>query len=399
MVVKDVQAAESKELAVIYNISTLTAASTIRHALQLALAEATLRMEMTTQEFLSEEEEEEIRNSAPTVVLKTKITKVFGQNTKELDKLPWSIKKNRMAFHVEADADEEVRLKNLLQFAKHEGIFKNYLGKRVHISEMLTKASTAIECKRMIEVASAHANYQILMTADSLMGIKNLEAGVKISPDSMTTTSIRQIMLRCVKMADGHSLLAEVHQQFALGAVEVVYPFCDEAERMIVNMKKNVAAFLYYLLEDTIPVDILKELLLAACEPNLVMEIESCEWDKQTHELLTREDIVNKNNQQDYTTASWYSNKFDLSEIKEGNKVNKPSQLLFDLDDTKSLQTIHNRHKTKPATVGFSYDNYSDDEASAASKELLLTPPRRSTITPQGQPITGGDGPRPAGRG
>jgi hypothetical protein len=133
-------------------------------------------------------------------------------------------------------------------------------------------------------------------------------------------------------------------------------------------MKKNVVAFLYYLLESTIPVDILKELLFAACKPNLVMEIESCEWDKLTHELQTREDIVNKRDQQDYTTASWYSNKFDLSEIKEGNKANKPSQLLFDLDDTKLLQTIHNRHKTKPATVGFSYDNYSDDEASAASK-------------------------------
>ena len=56
----------------------------------------------------------------------------------------------------------------------------------------------------------------------------------------------------------------------------MVYPFCNEAERMIINMKKNVAAFLYYLLEDTIPVDILKALLLKACEPNLVMEIESC---------------------------------------------------------------------------------------------------------------------------
>jgi hypothetical protein len=147
-----------------------------------------------------------------------------------------------------------------------------------------------------------------------------------------------------------------------------------------------------------IPLDYLKSLLLAACEPNLVMEIESCEWDKSTHKLQTREEIVNKKEQQDYTTASWYSNTFDLSKLKAGKKDNMPSQLLFDLDETKSLQTIHDRHKIKPATVGFSYNDYSDDGASAASKELLM-PPRRPTITPQGEPSTGGDGTRPAESG
>ena len=149
----------------------------------------------------------------------------------------------------------------------------------------------------------------------------------------------------------------------------MIYPFCDEAERMKINMKKNVAAFLYYLLEDTIPVDILKELLIAACEPSLVMEIDTCNWDKETHELLTREDIINKTDQQDYTTASWYKNTFNLSEVKVGKKTNMPSQLLFDLDETKSQQTIHGRHKKKPAAVGFAYDDWSKDEASAASQE------------------------------
>ena len=88
-----------------------------------------------------------------------------------------------MAFHIEVDAKEEERIKELIQFAKHEGIFKTYFGKRVHISGMLTKASTNIECKRMIEVTLAHANYQIPMTADYLMGIKKLKAGVRLSPE------------------------------------------------------------------------------------------------------------------------------------------------------------------------------------------------------------------------
>ena len=398
LVVKEVQAAESKEVAVIYNISTLTSAATIERGFQQALAEAMVQMTLKEAVFLSDEEEEALRKEAPQIKLKAKITKVFGQDTKQLDKLPWSIKKNRMAFHVETDVEVEEKFKNLVQFAKHAGIFKNGLGKRVHISEMLTKTSTGVEVKRMIAVTSAHANYQISMTADAVMGIRDLEAGVKMSPVSTSITSIRQVMLRCVKMMDGHSLLAEVHQQFALGAVDVVYPNCDEAERMILNMKKNVAAFLYFLLEDTIPVDVLKALLSEACEPNLVMEIDDCTWDKNTNELMTKEDIINKNDQQDYTTASWYSNTFDLSEMKVGKKADMPSQLLFDLDETKSLQTIHNRHKTKPASVGFENDSDQDDEASAASKEVS-TPPRRSIITPQGQPNVGGDGLRPADRG
>jgi hypothetical protein len=197
-------------------------------------------------------------------------------------------------------------------------------------------------------------------------------------------------------MMDGHSLLAEVHQPFALGAVDLVYPNCDEAERMILNMKKNVAAFLYYLLEDTIPVDTLKELLVVACEPNLVVEIDECTWDKDSNELMTKEDIINKNDQQDYTTASWYCNTFDLNEMKVGKKADTPSQLLFDLDETTSLQTIHNRNKKTLTTVRF--ETNSDDEASAASKEVL-TPPRRPIITPQGQPEMGGVDRRPVGRG
>jgi hypothetical protein len=218
-----------------------------------------------------------------------------------------------------------------------------------------------------------------------------------MTPDSLLIMSIRQIMLRCVKMMDGHSHLAEVHQQFLLGAVEVVYPFCNEAERMIINMKKNVAAFLYYLLDDTIPMEILKALLLKVCKPNLVMEIDNCTWDKQTNKLMTKEDIVNKRDQQDYTTASWYKNTFDLSKLKVGMKDNRPSQLLFDLDD-KSLQTINNRHKTMSATVGFDNNGTQDNEASAASQEVSM-PPSHRTITPQGQPVMGGDGTRPAESG
>jgi hypothetical protein len=347
---------------------------------------------------MSDDEEEALRKEAPQIKVKAKITKVFGQDTKQLDKLPWNIKKHRMAFHLEVDVKAEEAFKKLVQYAKQEGIFKNRLGKRAHISELLTRTSTGGEVKQMIAVTSAHANYQISMTADVIMGIRDLEAGVKMSPDSTSITSIRQVMLRCVKMMDSHSLLAEVHQPFALGAVDVVYPNCDEAERMILNMKKNVAAFLYFLLEDTIPVATLKELLLVACEPNLVMEIDECTWDKNSNELMTKEDIINKNDQQDYTTASWYCNTFDLSEMKVGKKADTPSQLLFDLDETISLQTIHNRNKKTPTSVRFEKDSEQNDEASAASEEVL-TPLRRPIITPQGQPDMGGDGRRPAGRG
>jgi hypothetical protein len=130
-------------------------------------------MKLKEVNFLTEAEEEDLRKAAPQITLKAKIKKVFGQDTKELNKLPWSIKKNCMAFHVETDVEAEETLKSLIRFAKHKGILKNMLGKRVHIREMLTKNSTGIEVKQLIETTSAHKNYQISMTADSLLGIKS----------------------------------------------------------------------------------------------------------------------------------------------------------------------------------------------------------------------------------
>jgi hypothetical protein len=45
-------------------------------------------------------------------------------------------------------------------------------------------------------------------------------------------------------MSDGHNLLLEVHQAAPMGPVDVAIPNAEEAERMMLMMHKNSAAYL-----------------------------------------------------------------------------------------------------------------------------------------------------------
>jgi uncharacterized protein YchJ len=82
-IVKEVQAAASKEMAVINNISTLTGLAMIQNAFQQAFAKAQVQLEtkIKNQDFVVESEEEICPSSS-------KSNKVYRQNTKQLNKLP-----------------------------------------------------------------------------------------------------------------------------------------------------------------------------------------------------------------------------------------------------------------------------------------------------------------------
>ena len=63
------------------------------------------------------------------------------------------------------------------------------------------------------------------------------------------TITLRRILYKYMEMSDGHSLFEEVHQAFPLGAVEVAVPNAEEAERMMLMIHKNSAAFFTFYLQ------------------------------------------------------------------------------------------------------------------------------------------------------
>jgi hypothetical protein len=133
--------------------------------------------------------------------------------------------------------------------------------------------STPGEIKRMVKYAMGHANYQGLMTGETIVGIALLDGGVSLTANG-DAVSLRMVLFNYFKMEDRFSIFAELHQTKELGSVLAIIPACKEAEHLVHMMNKQVAAFLYYFLRDTsLPKKFLMELLRETCDATLVAKI------------------------------------------------------------------------------------------------------------------------------
>ena len=92
-------------------------------------------------------------------------------------------------------------------------------------------------------------------------------------------------------MSDSHPLIAELHQLMPMAPVEVVHPNCEEAETILLNMEKNVVAYLqHFLVEEGMDSNFVDTLLREACDPSLFHTAGECEWESKTKTLITPED-------------------------------------------------------------------------------------------------------------
>ena len=54
----------------------------------------------------------------PEISIRAQVPRLKGVDTKDFDKLPWHVKENRKALHVEAKPEDMQELKDLVQLAK-----------------------------------------------------------------------------------------------------------------------------------------------------------------------------------------------------------------------------------------------------------------------------------------
>jgi hypothetical protein len=223
-----------------------------------------------------------------------------------------------------------------------------------------------------------HANYQGSMTGESISGIFLLDGDVQFNKGKV---SLRMVLFTYFKMADKFSVFAELHQTEEMGPVLAIIPACAEAERLVHMMNKHVAGFLFYFLIDaSLPVKLVMDLIKATCDPTLVKEIDECDWDPNTQTITTPKEKKDDNKVEELETATWWKNAFDLKDmgVKTANQAaNKDPAVLFDLDnDALSFATVHDRHIKKPIiNLEEDEDDECEGEASAAIPSPA-TPPR-----------------------
>eukprot|EP00956_Cyclotella_meneghiniana_P041431 scaffold226801_cov23-Cyclotella_meneghiniana.AAC.1 len=151
------------------------------------------------------------------------------------------------------------------------------------------QSAQKVDMAAMASFSRKHTNYQNVTRMDGIRGILDLDKEVPFysvsEPDVVAgTMTLRQILYSEIRLSDGYNLFEEVHQAEPMCPVDVVVPNIEEAERMMLMMQKNTAAFLkFYLgLRSKIPMDTIDAVLGKTMDPTLMSEIEKCSWDNET---------------------------------------------------------------------------------------------------------------------
>jgi hypothetical protein len=380
--VKDLQSQESKVVMALYFVYTGTPYHIILKTINSILRDATSIKEHERMEL--EDDEEYKARPIPGISLRLQVPRLKGMDTSSYDKLPYHVRENRKALHIETDPEDEAYLKDLIQFAKERNVLALFLGKRARISEVMDAKSTPGETKKMVRCAMKHAGYQGSMTGETIFGIDLIDGEVAPTPGG-GKVSLRMVMFNYIKMqADQFSVFAELHQVEEMGPTLAIIPACEEAERIVHMLNKQVAAFLFHYLTTIAarPKTFVMELLKATCDATLVSEIEDCQWDPETMTITTPHEQKEEEDMEELEKASWWNNAFDLKEMGKKNAkraADKNPEKLFDLDtDALSFATVHNRHLQPTFNLDEGEEDDESEGLASAATPSPATPPRKN---------------------
>ena len=315
----------------------------------------------------------EIGGSTPTLpplALRKNIPRTPGQVTVDFNNLSLQAQMARRAWHIEVETKHSKALVDLVRKAKADNAISEMWGRQVHFSEVADNNTPSAEIKRYVKFSQRHVNFHCSMTCEDIRGITNLDATAQIfsvtSNEPVGQLSLRQVLLKYMKMADGHSLIAEIHQRGPLGIVEVIIPNTAEAESMVLMMNRHFPAFcLHYLTTHAGMGDVfVKTLLKEACCPTLFASINQCQWDATTNTITTEEQAEDERRMAEFEKAAWYRDEFGKHMVSNLNKVKKYTdpEALYDLDGERSVKTLNARNDPKTVDMVNVEDEEDDND-------------------------------------
>ena len=96
------------------------------------------------------------------------------------------------------------------------------------------------------------------------------------------------------------------------------------------------------------------ELVRKSCCPTQISEMATCTWDSDSGSLKTQQEMAEENNHVVLETASWFKDAFaDLGSTVNGQlkKTASPPETLFNLEEDRSVKTVHHRHEEQQAAT------------------------------------------------
>lgn len=348
--VKELQATDTSTSLVLWNVCSMIQRATIQEEFSLCL-----KMIRNDMDFSIDDDEVDYDVDwataavpPPKVNLRSNVPNIPKSKTQS-NKLPKHLLSFRRAFHVEVSVEDEARLKSLVKYGKKKGHFKEILGPHSHVTEVVNWESPASDLKRADGFFRDFINYNASMTITDVEGLLDLNRRIAIKDErgrAVQYVSGRFCLLSLLKLSNGSSAVAEVHQICPNDVVSIVHPNIPEAEKIMCGLRKHPAGFLHYLLKDCgVDEVFVEDLLKEYVDPSLVHEIPHCKWNSKDQTIMTPEELEEEDTSDKLVNQSWFKDIVQqYEEQKESSKKSKnyaSAAALYDLDATKSVKTMH----------------------------------------------------------
>jgi hypothetical protein len=181
--------------------------------------------------------------------------------------------------------------------------------------------------------------------------------------------------MKYLKLKDGNTMVAELHQRGLQGPVDMVIPNTSKAEAHFKMVNKQLAGYLYHVLPlFGVTETFIKTILWRSMDAGLATEAPKCKNNKEMQILMTPHDA-----QQDSILSNVRSLPFfqDIDAIKQAAGANKKGKkkehtapkMCFQIGSARSVQTVHGANDGKYTNATKPGDELgTGTQASAATK-------------------------------
>ena len=361
--IKKVQAAKSKFVATLLFVSLRTSEEAVRHTL-LKIFHNVLHEEKDNMS------EEDVTWNIP-MSLKLQVPTLYNIGTGET--LAWKVKKYRQTWHLEVPVDNAKEVLRIIARAKELKFITTAFNSHTIIAEVMSKDDSIVDNERMMKTIVDVADYNYNMSSVKLSGFTNMSAGVLIAGEGTEAITGLEFIPKVLKVAGGIPLVAEIYQIHPGCEVEVIFLDCAEGHHIISQLQKNPAAYLYHALKNSVDESTVRKMAVGICESVYVDEIDECEWNEET-KTLTIPSEKEGNKTLEHKDSPFWKLAIELVEKDDYDKKHKKKfnpEAFIDLDNVRSIKSIHNRSKTN-SKVKFRPEPDAD-ELSAGSNSTIET--------------------------
>jgi hypothetical protein len=168
--------------------------------------------------------------------------------------------------------------------------------------------------------------------------------------------SLRQTLLKYLKLPDSTPMCAELHQRGPQSLVDMIIPNTLAAEICFEMFNKQPARYLYHVLLTYGSSDlIIRSLLRCSMEAGLTTEAPMCTYDSHTRILTTPGDMAQDGVLSNVCSLPFFQDvlaeKLVADASKKGKKTYTTPEMCFHLGSARSVQTVHGSNKGKCNTV------------------------------------------------